>query len=387
MPEHVIKIAHILEGFLGGTSTYISTVLPQLVKEGFDVTLICSLDRCCPDAQTRLSELEKSGIKLCIVPMSREINLLKDIRSLTIIMRVLLQQKFDVIHTHSSKAGALGRILAVFTGVRVAVHSPHCFAFLRCNGRMRKKLYHVFERFLGLFTTKLLAVSQSEASAAIQSHIVCRKRCQYIKNALSNGYPFDHRKKTVSALDAKKTLGFDKGTPIVTTACRLVEYKGVFRFLEAAKLSSMNNTVFLIAGEGPLRCEIETFVQENNLNDKVRLLGHVSDMERLYLASDVVVLCSDAESQPYVLLEAMRVGCPIVATSVIGNRELISHRKTGLLVETHPESIAQGIDELLVDENKRLKYAENAYAYFHKHHLLEKQISKLTETYRSCMGL
>lgn len=383
MHDKKIKVVHILEGFWGGTSTYICTVLPQLVQKGFDVTLIGSLNRCCPDAQTRISELRASGVKVHIIPMYREINPLKDIYSFAIILRLLLRNKFDIVHTHCSKAGALGRVAGFLAGKNTRLHTPHCFAFMRCNSRFKKLLYSVLEKLLGRLTTKLVAVSSSEAAVAVRSRIVSAHKCATVRNGLSNGqFSLNVPLSTKDSL-SKTSLGLDKDTQVVTTACRLVEYKGIFRFLRAAGLSRACNAVFLIAGDGKLKGPAERFIRENQLSNRVRLLGHVSDIEQIYAISDVVTLCSDAEAQPYSLLEAMRAKCPIVATSVIGNKELISHDGTGLLVEPTPASIARAIDKLLTNRVKRNKYAENAYAYFCKNHTLEKQISELMEVYRS----
>lgn len=383
MQDKAIKVVHILEGFVGGMSTYVCTVLPQLAQNGFDVTLVCSLNRCCCDASARISKLRESGVKVHIIPMCREINPLKDTHSFAMVLHFLLKNKFDIVHTHCSKAGALGRIAAIVAGRNVILHSPHCFAFTRCNSRFKKLLYLVLEQLLGRLTTKLVTVSQSEVSVAVRSHIVPADKCIRVRNGLSNGRVFSN---TSLKSTGKVSLGLDKDARIVATACRLVEYKGIFRFLEAAKICCARNTVFLIAGDGELRASVERFISENQLNDKVRLLGYVSNMEQIYAICDVVALCSDAEAQPYLLLEAMRAKCPIVATSVIGNKELISHGKTGLLVEPTAASIAAAIDELLDNKDKRNGYAENAYAYFCKHHTLEKQVSELTEIYKSCIN-
>jgi glycosyltransferase involved in cell wall biosynthesis len=383
MNDRKIRVVHILEGFVGGTSTYICNVLPELVRNGFDVTLICSLNRYCPDAHTRISKLKESGVKIHIIPMHREINPLKDMRSFVIILRLLLKNKFDVVHTHCSKAGALGRVAAFLSGKCVILHSPHCFAFMRCNGRFKKLIYLFLERFLGRFTTKLVAVSQSEAAIAVRLHILPAHKCATVNNGLSNGQLFWNVHSIGKNHRGKESLGLDKYTQVVTTACRLVEYKGILRFLRAAEISRTPNTMFLLAGDGELKASAERFVNENNLNNKVRLLGHVSDMEKIYAISDVVALCSDAEAQPYLLLEAMRAKCPVVATSVIGNKELISHHRTGLLAEPTPASIAAAIDELLANQDKRHLCAENAYAYFLKHHTLDKQISELTKIYKN----
>ncbi|UCG49946.1 MAG: glycosyltransferase family 4 protein [Phycisphaerales bacterium] len=383
MDSKPVRVVHILEGFLGGTSTYMCTVLPELVRRGYEVTLIGSVGRGYPDAEARISGLRAAGVEVHIIPMCREIRPLQDVRSLARILGLLSRGRFDIVHTHCSKAGALGRVAAVLTGRRARLHTPHCFAFMRCDGRMKRWIYLGLEKLLGRLTTRLVAVSESEASVAARRHIVPEHRCSAVRNGLSNGVIPPDGDSSESDASYRASLGFDMDTSVVMTACRLVRYKGIMRFLEAAEMSRAANTVFLVAGEGELRAEAERFVGARRLAGKVKLLGHVSNMERLYGVSDVVALCSDAEGQPYLLLEAMRARRPVVATSVIGNNELISHGKTGLLVEPTPQAIAEAIDGLLGDESKRLEYAANAYSYFREHHTLDRQISELAEVYRS----
>ncbi len=375
------SVVHILEPFVGGVRTWVCTVLVRLVENGFDVTLICSLNRSCPDDDAQIRKLRDAGIKVHIVPMTRRINPLEDLRSFVRILRLLKKNHFDIVHTHSSKAGALGRIAAVSAGAGAVFHSPHCFAFLRSNSRLSKSFYFAIERLLAKLTNTLVAVSQSEADIAAEARIVPSQNCVVIPNALpaTRIFPKPSSGEKCSAVKASLTINED--ARIVTTACRLDEYKGIFRCLQAARHSRTPDPVFLLAGEGKLRTAAQEFIRQNRLAGKVKLLGHVSNMERIYAVTDVVVLCSDAEAQPYLLLEAMRAKCPIVATAVIGNTELISQRRTGLLAHPTPQSIAKAIDELLADKDKSDEYARNAYDYFCKHHTLENQVSKLTETY------
>ncbi|MHC4478576.1 MAG: glycosyltransferase [Planctomycetota bacterium] len=381
MRHRATRLVHILEGFLGGTSTYLCNVLPQLVHKGFDVILICSLNRDCPDAVSRLSRLRQSGVRVHIIPMYRQISLLKDIRSFLAILSLLVKYKPDIVHTHCSKAGALGRIAVLLTGRRVMVHSPHCFAFLRCNTWYKKLLFRLAEKLLGKLTTKLVAVSASEAEVAIRSRIVPAERCVWIRNGLPNRWSFPED----NDVPSRVWLGIGKETRVVVTACRLVEYKGIFRFIRAAEISRARNVLFLLVGDGELRATAQKYILEHGLSDKVRLVGYVSNMDRIYAVSDVIVLCSDAEAQPYLLLEAMRAKRPIVATSVIGNNELISRGQRGLLAKPTPSGVAGAVDTLLADSEKRNEYARHAYAYFCRHHLLKNQISELVETYNGCI--
>ncbi|MFC1676512.1 glycosyltransferase [Planctomycetota bacterium] len=380
MQSKPIQVVHIIEGFLGGTSTYFCAVLPQLVQRGFEVTLICSLNRCEPNAPALISKLRDSGVTVHIIPMQREINPLKDIYLLIIILRLLLKNKYDIVHTHCSKAGAIGRIAAVLAGKKIRMHTPHCFAFLRCRNQFGRWIYLTLEQLLGKLTTKFVVVSCSEMDTTIRYHITAGHKCIVVNNSLSR-----NSVSTKTSDIIKASFGIAKNTRVVSTACRLVDYKGLFRFIEAAKFSRAHDTVFLIAGDGKLKDSIERFICKEKLNSKVRFLGYIPDMESIYAISDIIALCSDAEAQPYLLLEAMRAKCPIVATLVTGNKDLISPNETGVLTDLKSESIAESIDQLLANRKKRREYSQKAYNYFLKHHLLEDQVSKLTKIYKNCI--
>ncbi len=381
----MIKVVHISEGLIGGLCTHLCAILPSLVKNGFDVTLIVSLGRSNPDAAARIEELRRDGVKVHVIPMLRGIHPLQDARALHILARLLSRHRFDVVHTHGSKAGALGRIAAALVASPIRLHSPHCFAFLRSGNRPARYVYLGLERMLGRLTTQLITVAASEADIAARRRIVPRSRCTVVKNALPNGHiPVERR--TVGVSNDSSPSADGRRRYVVTTVCRLVDYKGVFRFLRAALLSRTPDTRFLIAGDGELRAAAQGFIVDNHLEGKVSLPGYVRDMELLYARSDLVVLCSDAEAMPYCLLEAMRARCAIVATAVIGNRELVVHNKTGVLVRPDPTEIARAIDDLLANEPKRRDMATNAYIYFRKHHALEKQIASLSTIYRSFSG-
>jgi len=383
--DKVLKIVHIVEGFTGGIITYLYSVLPRLEKKGFDVTLICSLNRSSPRHSVCLQRLREEGVTTYVISMERRIRPLKDLKSLTKILKLFLKNNFDVVHTHCSKAGVLGRAAAFLTGSRATVHSPHCFAFLRCEGHFKKLFSLILERIFGTFTTKLVAVGPSEADIAVSNHIVPAARCVQINNGLLNDEPCKHLNSPERDSVLDRLSGCENAKQIVTAVCRLVKYKGIFKFLNAAKLSRTKNTLFLLAGEGELKEQAQNYIRQNNLSEKVKLLGYVTETSSLYAISDVLAVCSDAEAQPYIILEAMRSKCSVVATSVTGNRDIISHEITGLLVEPEPESIAAGIDELLSDAKKRRRYAENAYAYFCREHSLEKQVSRLARLYRNCL--
>jgi len=375
-----IKIAHIVEGFLGGMSTYLCNVLIKLKDAGFNVTLIYSPDRCDSGLPAKIKQLKEHGINVSTVPMTRAVNPLIDIYCLFVLIRIFAREHFDIVHTHCSKAGAVGRIAARLAGTEQVYHSSHCFAFLRCGDFITKKIYLITERFLARLTTTFIAVSDSDAESAKNYRIFDEDKCVIVNNGLSadNNPCKQVQSETISQI--RESFSIPAESFVVATVCRLVEYKGLFTFIEAAKLSK-SNTVFVIAGDGPLKARLEKYIVKNNLSEKIRILGHVCDMERLYRICDLVVLCSTMEAQPFTLLEAMRAQCAIIASDVPGNTELLTEDR-GVLVEPDPKNFAAAIDYLLADNPKRSSLAQNANNYFYDRHRLEDQVQKLIDIYR-----
>ena len=375
-----IKIAHVVEGFVGGMSTYLGSVLVSHKKAGFDVTLIYSPNRCDTGLSAKIKQLKEHGINVRTVPMTRAINPLVDLYCLVILTRIFTKERLDIVHTHCSKAGAVGRVAAKLAGIRQIYHSSHCFAFLRCGNFLTKKIYLFVERLLARFTSKFIAVSDSDAESAKQWKIFDEDKCIIVNNGLSTDKNPCKQVQAETISQIRESFNLPAECFVAATACRLVEYKGLFTFIETARLSK-SNAVFVVAGDGPLKEKLEKYITKNNLSQKVRLLGHVCDMDRLYRICDLVVLCSTMEAQPFTLLEAMRAQCAIIASDVPGNRELLTKNR-GLLVEPQPAKFVAAIDWLLTDSQKRSELAQNALSYFHSRHRLEDQVQKLIDIYR-----
>lgn len=375
-----IKIAHIVEGFVGGMSTYLCNVLVLLKDAGFDVALIYSPDRRDKGLPEKLAYLKDRGISVHSVPMTRAVNPVSDLYCLFVMVRIFAGERFDIVHTHCSKAGTVGRISAKLSGIKQIYHSSHCFAFLRCGNFFTKKIYLLAERLLAPLTTKFIAVSNCDAESAKRWKIFGEGKCEIVNNGLSADKNPCSQKQPETISRIRRSFNLPAESFVVVTACRLVEYKGLFTFIDAARLSK-SNAIFVIAGDGPLKARLGNYISRNCLSEKVKLLGHVCDMARLYRICDLVVLCSTMEAQPFALLEAMRAKCAIIASDVPGNKELLRGQR-GILVEPRPEKFAASIDRLLSDSHKRYELAQSACTYFHSMHQLEDQVQKLIDIYQ-----
>lgn len=374
-----MKIAHIVEAFAGGVVTYLRTMLPSLVAHGCQVSLICSLNRNWPDSAPALSQLKQGGVDVKVIPMARGIRPATDAGALGRLCRILAAGRFDVVHTHASKAGLLGRIAAKVVGIRGVVHTPHCFAFLRMPSVAGRWGSLRIERALGRFTRMLVGVSDDEVEAAMANRIMPRNKCVCIDNPCPDdpeGLPGLESPESV-----KEALGVPSGASVVLTVGRLTRYKGILQFLDVAAASTTADGIFLVAGEGQMRPELEAYIAARGLQQKVRLLGHVTNMGRLYGAADVVVSCSSAEGQPYALLEAMQAGRAVVAASVPGNRSLIRNETLGRLAPATPQCIATAVDRLLAEPETRARLGQAARAWCRKHHDPAAQAQKLLEIY------
>ncbi len=370
-----LSVAHITEAFAGGLATYMTLVLPSLAAKGCDATLFCCNGRTEPSFADAMRILHNHGVKVRILPMQRSVHPWADARATIGLYREINSGTFDIVHTHGTKAGLIGRVAARLAGVPV-VHTPHCYAFLRAQTRLSALLIRTVEQALRGSLSGLIAVCESERREAVKYGLVDRGRCVVV----SNGMPADgEASKNTEQL--RSELGLPHGSVVVTMAARLVAYKGIELFLDAAELCREMNVVFLLAGYGDMERWVRDQVNYRGISDYFRVLGHVKKIPELLGASDICVLCSKAEGQPYVLLEAMRCGCPIVATLAPGMQDLLEDGRTAILVRREAGELAHAIRKLGSDDALRCSLASEAKKEFMSFHLLDRQIDGLLAAY------
>lgn len=373
-----MKIAHVVEAAAGGVLTYLRHVLPALRARGCKVVLIWSRLREDPQLDAVATELRRKSVEIREVPMQREVRPGWDLRAFWRLVGHLRSDGFDLVHSHASKAGVLGRLAAGFLGLPV-VHTPHCFSFLR-QSATRARAYLVLEKLMGRLSDRVAAVSEEEMRTAVESKLVPARRCVFINNAL----PRLVDKPAPDPREARRLLGLPEDRRIVSMAARLVPEKGVREFIDAAR-RSRSDALFVIAGDGPLASEARQAIASQGLERRVLLLGNVARMDALHAASDVAVLLSRAEGQSYFLLEAMQAGRGVVAADAPGIRGLIEHGRTGLLAGSDAGSPHEAVDRLLADEELRRRLGQAARQRVRRQHDLADQAGKLIAVYQACL--
>ncbi|PKN00059.1 MAG: hypothetical protein CVU78_03225 [Elusimicrobia bacterium HGW-Elusimicrobia-2] len=290
---------------------------------------------------------EPGGIEVYrIGSLVREINPFKDIAAFFSLYRILRKLKPHIVHTHSSKAGILGRWAAFFARVPVIIHTFHGFGF---NDRQKprvRKTYIRAEKMTAKISTALFAVSKNNLEKAVSLGI-----CPVEKiSVVHSGIDMKAWEGNIPRADAKKSFGIAKDVPVVGMAACFKEQKAPLDFIEAAeRVKKLNpRTKFIIVGDGILREEIEKSIYRHRLGDDVILAGWRTDMEKVLPAFDVNVLTSLWEGLPRVSLEAGACLIPQVLSDVDGVSEIIEDGVTGYLVAPHDiETFVERIDFLI----------------------------------------
>jgi glycosyltransferase involved in cell wall biosynthesis len=274
---------------------------------------------------------------------------LDNLKALWQLGALMRRGKFDVVHTHSSVAGVVGRIAAFITRVPVIVHHVHGWGIQENMSTAVRTLYLILERMCALFTDRLIAVSAPTIQKGL-SYGICKEE----KFALIyNGINLEKFRQNVDRQKVFSDLGLDPECKIVGMIARLDQQKNPLDFIRTAAIvvKDYPNVQFLIAGDGSLRAECESLIDELKLRGKFFLLGYRDDISRIMPILTFTVLSSLWEGLPVVFQEAMSAGKPIVANDVDGARDVVVDGETGYLVTPHqPEEMAERILYLLKND-------------------------------------
>ena len=277
---------------------------------------------------------EAEGIEAYrIGALVRKINPFKDIAAFFSLYSILRKIKPRIVHTHSSKAGILGRWAAFYAGVPVIIHTFHGFGF---NDRQRacvRKAYILAEKMAAKISTALFAVSANNLEKALALGICPADKI----SVLHSGIDMKSWEGRLSREEAKKNFGIARDVPVVGMVACFKAQKAPLDFIEvAARVKKLNpRAKFIMAGDGVLRGEIEKSIHRHRLGDDVILAGWRTDMEKVLPAFDVSVLTSLWEGLPRVSLEAGVCLIPQVLSDVDGVSEIIEDGVTGYLVKPH----------------------------------------------------
>ena len=270
-------------------------------------------------------------LKVCLIPyLRRQINIFLDIRALLSIYSFIKSNKIDIVHTHSSKAGILGRCAAKLAGAKLIVHTVHGWGFHNYQNSLRRIFYIILERIVANFTDRIIAVTEYDIAKGLQNRIGNKDKYRLIRYGIRKD-----KFNTGSNGSFRAKLGLDKDDFLVGMVACFKQQKSPQDFILAAKnvAELVPRAKFIMVGDGDLKGRASELIKQLSLEDKFLLLGWQRDIPQIMPCLDILVLTSLWEGLPIVFLEAMACAKPIVAHDISGNREIVKDDINGFLVK------------------------------------------------------
>jgi glycosyltransferase involved in cell wall biosynthesis len=295
------------------------------------------------------------------VPMTRRFTPLADLRALWALTRLMRRERFDIVHTHTPKAGLLGQLAARMSGVPVVVNTLHGFYFHEGTKPLPRRFYIWMERIAARCSDAILSQNKEDMITAVAEGIASPELIKWLGNGIDITQ-FDRRRLSDERLRAlREEIGLDATAPVVGFVGRVVEEKGILDLLEAASkvATEIPDVQLLIIGpfdDAKTDALRPDAADRYGVGERCRFLGMRDDMPELYALMDVLVLPSYREGFPRAPMEASAMGVPAVVTDIRGCREAVTPGENGLLFPVgDANALSRALIELLGDDERRAR--------------------------------
>jgi len=363
---------------VGGPAIQITGLMQNLPAKSFEQKLLTGF--CEKDEVDYLQVNDLSLTRTQIVGFGRRVNFFSDLKVLFMIIREIRGFNPQIIHTHTAKAGVLGRMAAILSCRRqLRVHTYHGHLLHGYFGGFKTRLVILIERFLARFTDSLVTVGSQVREDLLAAKIGYFEQYRVIGPGLEIG----ELPKRVSSLNSFNLLE-DKFT--VTWIGRAVPVKAPHRILEIAKECGLRGlrVQFVIVGEGPLLSDLKSLANEKNL--PVTFLGWQSDIEKILSFSDLVLLTSENEGTPVALIQAQMAGIPVLATDVGSASEVMINGQSGFCLKYSAKDFADKIELLSKSADMRLSFGAAGESNARNNFSLRRLISDHTDLYQDLIS-
>lgn len=393
------KVLRIINRFNLGGPTFNVAYLSRFLPEPYETLLVGGTKDVSEDTSEFI--VEKLGLDPVIIPeMRREIHPKRDWQAYWKLRKLIREYQPDVVHTHASKAGSLGRLAALHEGVPVILHTFHGHVFHSYFSAVKTAFYKSIERYLARKTSGIIAISERQKYELCEEHNICAANRTSV---VPLGFDLSRFREASEARRSafRQQYGLSESTVAIGIIGRLVPIKNHRLFLEAlAQLKSTAKVPFraFIVGDGELRGEIEAWCTELDLewesperpNAKaiVTLTSWIREVELVYPGLDIVALTSLNEGTPVSLIESQAAERPIVSTNVGGIENVVKDGETALLSPTGDlESFAKNLSRLINDGDLRKKMGAGGWAHVQEKFHYLRLVEDIRRLYDRLLGL
>ena len=327
-----LKIAHVITRMIvGGAQENTLLSIRGQLENGNEVVLITGPSPGREGELLKQVDLPKFEIILC-PQLVRELSLFRDLAALFKLRRLFKNRRFDIVHTHSSKAGIIARLAAAWAGVPVVVHTVHGQAFHPHEKAWRNYLYIVLERLAARCCQHIYAVAQAMIEQCVSAKVAPREKYMVVYSGMDT----EKFRSAVRDMSLRARLGIPPQARVIAVLARLFPLKGYEYVLPAAAevVKTAPDTHFLIIGDGPMYDELRRRLGELNLSEHFHFAGLVApDRVADYLVqADLLWHLSLREGLPRAVVQALATGIPAIGFDLDGTPEVVLSGKTGFVV-------------------------------------------------------
>jgi glycosyltransferase involved in cell wall biosynthesis len=384
------KVLRIINRFNIGGPTYNATFLTRFLDGEFETLLIGGL----PEASESdsLHILEEYGVQPQILEeLQRNPNFRSDREAYRKIKQIIREYQPDIVHTHASKAGALGRRAAFACKVPVVVHTFHGHVFHSYFGALKTRLFKLIERRLAHKSTGIIAISELQKQELAQEHRICK--ADKIK-VIPLGFDLEKFRVDLPAkrMAVRSQYGLAENEVAVAIIGRLAPIKNHAFFLQVVEQLLARGTVnvrFFIVGDGELQSEIAAQSAEINrkYGEKIVLTSWIKDIATFNAGMDVICLTSNNEGTPVSLIEAQACNVPIVTTEVGGVRDIVHADETGFIVPRGDlQQFTDKLGTLIENEEIRKKMSQNGWSFVREKFHYTRLVADMADYYRELLA-
>ena len=358
-----IKVLHIITLFnVGGATENTIFTVAGLISKGYKVEIITGFSALAEGSMHSFSENLKIPVHT-FPNLKRNISPVRDLYIIYQLYKVIKKEKYDIVHTHSAKAGVVGRIAAWFARTPIIIHHNHGKPYHRFQKRFTRELYKIIEKVSSYFCDKIISVTYTIVDEMVSDKIAPKDKFHVIRS----GFDVDYFTKYDKSDDfhLKEKYGLKDGDIIIGKIARFSVLKGHIYLLKAFEIVSKKvpNAKLVLVGDGEYKDELIKFIVENKLNDKVIFTGLIwpNEIPSIISILDVVVHTSLLEGLPRVFVQSMLIGKPVITFDLDGAHEVIEDGKNGYLIE--PQNIymlSEKILDLVTNISKARKFGEYA---------------------------
>ena len=371
-----VKVMQIIARMnVGGPAVIVAELMRGLDKSHFEQILVTGY--CDENEADYLDTIAKDIKATRIAGLGRSVSLIADLKAFFGLVSLIRKYKPDVIHTHTAKAGVLGRLASLLAGRgAVRVHTFHGHLLHGYFSSALTKLVILIEKFFAARTSVLIAIGSKVKEDLLAAGIGRADKYQVF-------FPGLPAPKTGSKAAAQSALGISSEVLYCTFVGRLTQIKRPDRLLDVAAECKRRgiDLRFLVAGEGELFESSKQRALKDQLN--VTFFGWRSDIDQIFAASDIAILTSDNEGIPLTLIQAAQAGLPIVATDVGSISDIVINESTGYLTSTTAAEMADAIEKLVRDPQLRQMMGAAGKAQGERYFSLDRMIKDHSDLYRS----